>query len=187
MIVREKEIRGVYLIEPVLFPDGRGLVMEPWHAHRYREAGIPGPFVQDCYSLSTEGVLRGLHYQLRNPQGKLVQVLRGKVFDVAVDIRRGSPTFGHFVTETLSGDNHRQVYIPPGLAHGYCVVSGSADVIYKCTAFYAADDQYGLRWSDPGLGIPWPVVDPVLSASDRGWPTLDTIAPEHLPEFAAGP
>jgi len=132
MKVYQTSLPGVYLIEPLVFADPRGFFMETWQAERYRQASIYGQFVQDNYSYSIRGVLRGLHYQLRHPQGKLVCVLQGEVFDVAVDIRRGSPTFGRWVGELLSGDNHRQLYIPPGFAHGFCVLSEAAHFLYKC-------------------------------------------------------
>lgn len=183
MKVFQTSLPGVYLIEPRVFTDPRGFFMETWQAERYRQTHIPGPFVQDNYSCSTRGVLRGLHYQLRHPQGKLVYVLQGEVFDVVVDIRRGSPTFGRWVGEILSGDNHRQLYIPPGFAHGFCVLSDVAHFLYKCTDFYAPGDEYGLRWDDPGLGINWPVSGPVLSEKDEHSPSLDTVPREHLPMF----
>ena len=178
---------GMCLIEPQLFSDSRGFFMETWQAERYRKAHIPGPFVQDNYSYSTQGVLRGLHYQLTHSQGKLVYVLQGEVFDVAVDIRRGSPTFGRWLGEILSGDNHRQLYIPPGFAHGFCVLSEAAHFLYKCTDFYVSEDEYGLRWDDPALSIAWPVSDPLLSEKDRHYPTLDTVPQEHLPVFEVSP
>jgi dTDP-4-dehydrorhamnose 3,5-epimerase len=183
MKVFHTSLPGVYLIEPRVFTDPRGFFMEIWQAERYLQAHIPGPFVQDNYSCSTRGVLRGLHYQLRHPQGKLVYVLQGEVFDVVVDIRRGSPTFGRWVGEMLSGDNHRQLYIPPGFAHGFCVLSAVALFLYKCTDFYAPGDEYGLRWDDPELGIHWPVSGPVLSEKDEHSPTLDTVPREQLPVF----
>jgi dTDP-4-dehydrorhamnose 3,5-epimerase len=183
MKVYSTALPGVYLIEPRLFTDPRGFFMEIWQAERYRQAHIPGPFVQDNHSYSTQGVLRGLHYQLKRSQGKLVYVLQGEVFDVAVDIRRGSPTFGHWVGEILSGANHRQMYIPPGFAHGFCVLSEGVDFLYKCTDFYTPKDEYGLRWDDPALGIDWPVSDPILSDQDRHYPTLNTIPQQHLPVF----
>jgi dTDP-4-dehydrorhamnose 3,5-epimerase len=177
----------ISLIEPRVFTDSRGFFMETWQAERYRQAHIPGPFVQDNYSYSIRGVLRGLHYQLKKPQGKLVYVLHGEVFDVAVDIRRGSPTFGHWMGEILSGDNHRQLYIPPGFAHGFYVLSEGAHFFYKCTEFYTPEDEYGLRWDDPALGIDWPVSDPLLSEKDRHYPTLDTVPWKHLPVFEIVP
>jgi dTDP-4-dehydrorhamnose 3,5-epimerase len=183
MKVYETALLGVYLIEPQVFADPRGFFMETWQAERYRQANIPGPFVQDNYSHSTQGVLRGLHYQLKRPQGKLVWVLQGEIFDVVVDVRRGSPTFGHWIGERLSGENPRQFYIPAGFAHGFCVLSESADFLYKCTDFYTPEDEYGLRWDDPSVGIDWPVSTPLLSEKDRHYPTLATIPSEHLPAF----
>jgi dTDP-4-dehydrorhamnose 3,5-epimerase len=186
MKVYPTRLQGVHLIEPRVFTDSRGLFMETWRADRYRQAHIPGPFVQDNYSYSTRGVLRGLHYQLKHPQGKLVQVLQGEVFDVAVDIRHGSPTFGHWTGVILSGDNHRQLYIAPGFAHGFCVLSETAHFLYKCTDFYAPGDEYGLRWDDPALAIEWPVTTPLLAEKDRHYPTLSTVPREHLPVFEGG-
>ena len=185
MNVYETALPGVCLIEPRVFKDARGFFMETWHAERYRQAHIPGPFVQDNCSHSTHGVLRGLHYQLKHPQGKLVSVLQGEVFDVVVDIRPGSPSFGRWIGEILSANNHRQLYIPPGFAHGFCVLSDSADFLYKCTDFYASEDEYGLRWDDPTLSIDWPVLTPLLSDKDRCYPTLATIPRAHLPVFEA--
>jgi dTDP-4-dehydrorhamnose 3,5-epimerase len=183
MRVRELDLPGVYMLEPRIFTDARGFFMELWHATRYQQARIPRAFVQDNYSHSTRGVLRGLHYQLNHPQGKLVSVFSGEVFDVAVDIRCGSPTFGQWVGVRLSGQNHRQLYIPPGFAHGFCVLSSTADFLYKCTDFYTPEDEYGLRWDDPHLAITWPLTTPLLSARDAAYPTLDTIPPEYLPVF----
>lgn len=185
MKVRELALSGVYLFEPRVFVDARGFFMETWHATRYHQAQVPTAFVQDNYSHSTHGVLRGLHYQLTQPQGKLVWVLHGEVYDVAVDIRRGSPTFGRWISVVLSAENRYQLYIPPGFAHGFCVLSESADFLYKCTAFYRPEDEYGLHWHDPHLGITWPVGTPLVSAKDQAYPTLATIPPDHLPRFGA--
>jgi len=167
MKVSETTLPGVYLIELRVFPDQRGFFQETWQATRYAEAHIPGPFVQDNHSYSTHGSLRGLHYQLKHPQGKLVWVLQGEVFDVAVDIRRGSPTFHRWVGVRLSADNFRQIYVPPGFAHGFCVLSEIADVEYKCTELYDPVDEFGVLWNDPALGISWPVHEPLLSEKDR--------------------
>lgn len=183
MNVTATDLPGVYLVEPRVFPDQRGFFLENWHAERYTQAGIAGPFVQDNYSHSTRGALRGLHYQLRHAQGKLVWVLQGEVFDVAVDIRRGSPTFGRWFGTLLSGENHRQLYVPAGFAHGFCVLSETADFLYKCTDFYAPGDEYGLRWDDPRLAIRWPITTPLLSDKDRQYPTLETIQQDHLPLY----
>ncbi|MBM3224264.1 MAG: dTDP-4-dehydrorhamnose 3,5-epimerase [Candidatus Tectomicrobia bacterium] len=185
MYVSATTLPGVYLIEPRIFPDQRGFFQETWQATRYAQAQIPGPFVQDNHAHSKQGALRGLHYQLKHPQGKLVWVVHGEVFDVAVDIRVGSPTFGRWLGVMLSGENHRQLYIPPGFAHGACVLSESADFLYKCTDFYTPGDEYGLRWNDPCLAITWPIITPILSDKDRQYPTLDTIPQEHLPRFRA--
>lgn len=172
MRVTETALPGVLLIEPQVFRDTRGMFWETYHATRYAEAGIAQPFVQDNYSRSARHTLRGLHYQLSRPQGKLVWVIRGEVFDVAVDIRRGSAHFGRWIGLTLSEDRQTQMYIPPGFAHGFCVLSETADFAYKCTDFYDPSDEGGIIWNDPDLGIAWPVSSPVLSPKDRGFRTL---------------
>ncbi len=173
----------VFLIEPKVFRDERGFFLETWQADRYRQANIPGPFVQANSAWSKKGVLRGLHYQLRCPQGKLVWVTYGEVFDVAVDIRVGSPTFGHWIGEILSAENRRQLYIPPGFAHGYCVLSDTADFSYFCTAFYTPGDEYGLRWNDPKLGISWPISSPIVSEKDQKLRGLTDIGENNLPLY----
>jgi dTDP-4-dehydrorhamnose 3,5-epimerase len=175
------EIPGVLIIEPDLFRDGRGFFMETYHHTKYTEAGIDIPFVQDNHSHSCKGTLRGLHYQLRHPQDKLVYVITGQIFDVAVDIRRGSPTFGHWAGVNLSEENHRQVFIPKGFAHGFCVLSETADVIYKCSDFYTPGDDLGIYWADPDIGIEWPVKDPVLSEKDSLNPRLKQIPEDMFP------
>ena len=162
----------VVLIEPDVFRDTRGYFMETFHAGKFRTLGLPETFVQDNHSRSTRGVLRGLHYQLQHPQGKLVRVVSGEVLDVAVDIRRGSPFFGRWIGVTLSEDNQKQMYIPPGFAHGFCVLTEQADVLYKCTDFYTPGDDYGIAWDDPDIGIEWPRLDHVLSGKDRCHPRL---------------
>lgn len=172
MKVSATALPEVLLIEPDVFPDARGFFMESFHARKYAEHGIPESFVQDNHSRSTRGVLRGLHYQLDRPQGKLVHVVSGEVFDVAVDIRRGSPRFGEWVGVTLSGENHRQLYVPPGFAHGFCVLSETVDFLYKCTDFYRPDDEYGIAWNDPAIDIDWPDMDYLLSDKDRALPLL---------------
>lgn len=182
MKVTPLEIPEVLLLEPKVFGDDRGFFMEMFHAARYGEAGIHGPFVQDNYSRSAKGTLRGLHFQEPRAQGKLVQVLAGAVYDVAVDVRRGSPTFGRWVAAELSAENRRQLWIPPGFAHGFCVVSDSADFHYKCTALYAPETERGIAWNDPALAIPWPVREPLLSPKDARAPRLQD-APV-LPEYA---
>ena len=172
MIVETTSIPDVKLLAPQRFPDGRGFFSETWNARRFAEAGIPGPFVQDNVSRSARGTLRGLHLQHPKGQGKLVQVLRGSVWDVAVDVRRGSPRFGRWVAVELSETTPRQLWIPPGFAHGFCVLSDSADFFYKCTELYAPDCERSIAWNDPGIGIPWPVAEPLLSAKDRAAPRL---------------
>ena len=167
MQVVETAIPEVKLIEPKVFGDDRGFFLESFQAERYAEqAGITLAFVQDNHSRSARNVLRGLHFQRSKPQGKLVRVVRGEVLDVAVDIRRGSPTFGNVVAEILSEDNKRQLWIPPGLAHGFVVLSETADFEYKCTDYYDPSDEGSLIWNDPDLNIDWRVSDPILSAKD---------------------
>lgn len=161
------ELPDVILVEPTIHRDDRGFFLETWHEERYRAGGIPGPFVQDNHSRSTQGTLRGLHAQVRLPQGKLVRAVHGEIFDVAVDIRPGSPTFGRWTGATLSADNFLQLWIPPGFAHGFCVLSETAEVEYKCTDFYVRDDEIAIAWNDPEIGIAWPVREPLLSPRDR--------------------
>lgn len=174
----------VLLIEPDVFPDPRGFFMETFHSVKYAEHGLPAVFLQDNHSCSSRGVLRGLHYQLENPQGKLVRVVSGEVFDVAVDIRRGSPRFGTWVGAVLSEENQRQVYVPPGFAHGFCTLSERADFLYKCTALYAPGDEYGIAWDDPDIAIEWPQLDYLLSDRDIANPLLSES--DHLPDYQAG-
>mgnify|MGYP001606837637 CR=1 FL=1 len=166
-------IPDVLILEPRLFGDARGFFLESWNERAFREAGIDARFVQDNHSRSKRGVLRGLHYQIQQPQGKLVRVLAGEVYDVVVDIRRSSPTFGRWVGTHLNADDHRMVWIPPGLAHGFCVLSDSADVFYKATDYWAPEHERTIRWNDPALGIEWPIeTEPVLSAKDAAAPVL---------------
>jgi dTDP-4-dehydrorhamnose 3,5-epimerase len=173
--VIQTAIPDVLVIEPVVRRDARGFFVEVWHADRYRSAGIGLPFVQDNHSRSSRGTLRGLHYQIQQAQGKLVRVAAGEVFDVAVDLRRSSPTFGRWVGTLLSADNHHQLWIPPGFAHGFYVLSETADLLYKCTDLYAPQHDRSLRWDDPDVGVVWPLVGPpLLSAKDRaGTPLRD--------------
>ncbi len=167
---------GVLLIKPRVFGDARGFFLETFSAERYRAlAGIGLPFVQDNHSRSQRGVLRGLHFQRTRPQGKLVSVTRGAVFDVAVDIDPASPTCGQHVGVELSDVNHHQLWVPPGYAHGFCVLSAEADFIYKCTDYYDPGDEGGLAWNCPRVSIDWPVRDPALSAKDACYPTLDVL------------
>ena len=160
-------LAGVYLLEPRVFVDARGRFLESWHERRYRELGIAGPFVQDNASVSSRGVLRGLHYQWPHPQGKLVSVLEGEIFDVAVDLRAGSETFGKWSGHTLSSANGHQLYVPEGFAHGFLVLSEQAVVSYKCTDYYDPTSEAALLWNDPAIGIEWPIEDPILSEKDR--------------------
>ena len=175
----------ILVIEPDLFRDDRGYFLESYHGQRYRENGLPGKFVQDNLSFSKQGVLRGLHYQLGVPQGKLVWVVQGEVFDVAVDIRKSSPTFGQWVGLTLSSRNVRQVYLPEGFAHGFCVTSETALFAYKCTDYYAPQEERGIRWDDSSLGIQWPISRPIVSKKDGEYPELKNISAGDLPKFEA--
>ncbi len=166
MKVQQTNLPGVLIIEPKVFGDQRGFFKEIFHGERYKAAGINLTFVQDNFSRSSRGVLRGLHFQKTKPQGKLVQCLRGRIYDVAVDIKPNSPSFGKFVGIELSDENHLQLYVPPGFAHGFCVLSESADISYKCTDFYDPDDEGGVAWDDPDLAIDWRIDKPTLSAKD---------------------
>jgi dTDP-4-dehydrorhamnose 3,5-epimerase len=170
MRILETPLEGVVLVEPRVFGDARGFFVETYRADRYAAAGIPGTFVQDNHSQSVRNTLRGLHWQWRRPQGKLVRVIEGSVFDVAVDLRLDSSTFGHWYGTELSAQNFRQIYAPPGFAHGFCVTSDVAQVEYKCTDFYDPDSEAGLAWNDPDVGIGWPVTTPILSARDQSHP-----------------
>jgi len=185
MKIVASELSGVLLIEPDVHVDERGFFLETWHQDRYRNSGLPDVvFVQDNHSRSARGVLRGLHFQKKFPQGKLVQVCRGRVFDVAVDIRIGSPEFGRWVGHELSDENHHQLWIPPGFAHGFCTLSDSADLMYKCTDTYRADDDFGITWDDPQIAVQWPISDPLLSDKDKVLPTLsDAEQAGSLPLF----
>ena len=174
-------IPGVIVVEPDVHQDNRGFFLETYHAEKYRAGGISEVFVQDNQSRSAGGAIRGLHLQLRHPQAKLIRVIEGEIFDVAVDVRRGSPTFGTWVGVTLSADNFKQCYIPQGFAHGFAVVSAMAQVEYKCTDIYDAKSEIGIAWDDPAIGITWPVSDPVLSDRDKNHPRLADIA--DLPAF----
>ena len=188
MTVRTTRLPGVLVVEPRVFGDDRGFFLERFHAERYAEAGIDAAFVQDNHSRSERGVVRGLHFQRRHPQGKLVEVARGRVWDVVVDLRRGSPTFGAWQGYELSDETHRQLWVPPGFAHGFAVLSDTADVLYKCTDVYRPDDEGGVAWDDPEIGIAWPDLDPVrLSEKDRALPALSALGPDDLPDVAVRP
>ena len=181
----EMSLPGVFLIEPKVYKDDRGFFLETYHAQKYKEIGLTQVFVQDNHSHSRRGTLRGLHYQLNHPQDKLVYVITGEIFDVAVDIRRGSPTFGQWTGTLLSERNKRQLFIPAGFAHGLCVLSETADVMYKCTDLYAPGDEYGILWSDPTIDIVWPIENPGLSEKDAKNPTLKDVPEECLPLYDA--
>ncbi len=183
MNVVETSLPGTVIVEPKVFGDDRGFFMEAWNAERYREAGLPSHFVQDNVSLSQGGVLRGLHFQNPDQQGKLVYVLRGEVFDVAVDIRVGSPHFGEWAGVTLSAENRRQLYIPEGFAHGFLVTSEAALFVYKCTATYNAEADAGILYNDPEIGIEWPMKSPALSEKDAQAPLLSEMPPNSLPRY----
>lgn len=186
MNVEQTRLAGVVIIEPKVFGDARGFFMESYAQQRYAQVGITERFVQDNVSRSARNVLRGLHLQNPRGQGKLVHVLQGAVFDVAVDVRVGSPTFGRWVGVELSGENHRQLYIPPGFAHGFAVLSETALFAYKCTDYYSPADELGVRWNDSAVGIDWPVSDPTVSDKDAAYPELAQIEPASLPTFEGG-
>lgn len=175
---------GVLIVEPTVHRDDRGFFLETWHHRKYAEAGIDARFVQDNQSRSARGTLRGLHAQLARPQGKLMRVILGEIFDVAVDIRRGSPHFGRHVGVVLSAENFRQVWVPEGFAHGFCVLSDVAEIEYKCTDFYDPASELTLAWDDPALGIAWPIERPTLSAKDRKGRRLADFGPEELPRYS---
>jgi dTDP-4-dehydrorhamnose 3,5-epimerase len=177
MRIIKTELDGVVVIEPDVYRDFRGYFLETYRADKYADAGLPVGWVQDNQSMSAYGVLRGLHFQRLKPQGKLVRVLSGEIWDVAVDLRDGSPTWGRWVAETLSSETFRQLYIPPGFAHGFCVLSERALVEYKCTALYDPSDEVGIAYNDPIFAIPWPTADPILSPRDRAHPSARELFP----------
>lgn len=179
----ETRLPGVWIIEPKVFGDGRGYLYESFNQQRFRELGIEADFVQSNVSRSARGVLRGLHYQWPSPQGKLVGVLEGEVYDVAVDVRRGSPRFGQWVAVMVTAENKRQLWIPEGFAHGFCVLSEFATFTYQCTALYDAQADAGVRWNDAAIGVDWPVSDPLLSGKDASAPLLADVAADRLPVF----
>ena len=177
----ETDLPGVLLIEPQVHGDDRGFFLETYHEAKYRDGGIEAAFVQDNQSRSGRGTLRGLHGQFPRAQGKLLRVIEGEIFDVAVDVRVGSPAFGKHVAVVLSARNFRQIYVPPGLIHGFAVTSEVAQVEYKCTDFYRPEDEFAVRWNDPDLAIPWPVEGPILSPKDRDAPLLRDVRERLLP------
>lgn len=186
MKIIETTLPGVLIFEPKVFGDERGFFVETFRESVLAEAGLNVTFVQDNQSRSHRGVLRGLHYQLQQPQGKLVRAARGRVFDVAVDVRRGSPTFGKWFGTILDDESHRQMYIPPGFAHGFVVLSEVTDIVYKCTNYYHPQSETGIRWDDPAIAIAWPqeiLYDLVLSTKDRQLPLLKDQLPELFPRY----
>lgn len=174
---------GVFLIRPKVFSDPRGFFFESYHQGKFAELGVSHQFVQDNHSKSVRGALRGLHYQLKYPQAKLCRVIQGEVFDVAVDIRKGSPSFGKWVGVILSAENKEQIYIPRGFAHGFQVLSETAEFLYKCDEFYHPEDEMGVAWNDPEIGINWGGTDPILSSKDKVTLQLSKIKPDLLPEY----
>ena len=181
MEIIKTSIPEVIVFVPPVFADSRGHFLETYQQQKYKAAGIPKPFVQDNQSYSTKNVLRGLHFQLRHPQGKLVRVIQGSVFDVAIDMRKNSPTFGKWHGEILSAENKRQMYVPENFAHGFCVLSDSAEFVYKCTDFYVPGDEVGLIWNDPQIGVKWPIEQPILSDKDAVLPSWADVL-DLLPE-----
>ena len=179
--VEETKLDGVKIITPRVLGDERGFFMESFNAREAKQRGLTTGFVQDNHSQSTRGVLRGLHYQYPQWQAKLVRVVRGEIFDVAVDLRHGTPTFGKWTGAYLSDQNKRQLFIPEGFAHGFCVMSKTAHFLYKCSDFYASDDECGINWSDPDIAIDWPVKNPIISTKDKQNPNLCDLPPEQLP------
>lgn len=180
MRVTESRLRGLLLIEPEVRSDERGFFVETFSRERYREAGISADFVQDNHSRSSAGTLRGLHYQLPPGQAKLVRCARGRIYDVAVDIRRSSPTFGQYESFELDDVRHRQLYVPPGFAHGFCALTPEADVAYRVSSYYDAAVEMGIAWDDPNLGVEWPVDAPLVSDRDRRLPRLGDVDPAEL-------
>jgi dTDP-4-dehydrorhamnose 3,5-epimerase len=183
MKITTTPLDGVIVLEPVVYGDERGYFLETWSRQRYIDAGITADFCQDNTSCSGKGILRGLHYQYPDPQGKLVSVASGEVFDVAVDIRLGSPTFGKNFGAILSEQNHKQMYIPPGFAHGFCVLSDAARFAYKCTAYFNARYDRGIAFDDPDIDVAWPVDNPLVSQKDSSSPRLADIPHDNLPKF----
>ena len=185
MDVTHTELIDIVLLTPRIWPDQRGFFLESFNSRDYERAGIPTHYVQDNHSRSTHRVLRGLHYQLEKPQGKLVTVIRGRIFDVAADVRRGSPTFGQWVGVVLDDVRRQSLWIPPGFAHGFCALSEEADVLYKCTDYYDPPGERGICWNDPTLSIHWPIESPILSEKDASYPKLSSES-ESLPPYLIG-
>jgi len=178
------DLPGVYVIEPDVHVDERGYLFESYNMNSFNfQQNIPVEFLQDNHVFSKQGVLRGMHYQLINPQGKLVMVADGEIFDVAIDVRTGSQTFGKYVSLNISANNFKMLYVPEGFAHGYQVISKAAKVLYKCTDVYHPEDSYGIVWNDPEIGIKWPISNPILSKTDKNLPDLKSIENNYLPKF----
>lgn len=183
MHVATTPIAGAYLIDLDVHGDERGFFLESYQRRRYAQYGLDMEFVQDNRSFSGKGVIRGLHYQVRHPVGHLVYVTHGCVFDVGVDLRRNSPTFGRHIAVTLSAENNRQLYLPPGVAHGFCTLGEKNEILYKCTEYYYPEDEAGVLWNDPDLGIQWPVANPLIKPRDAAFPKLKDIDPARLPHI----
>jgi len=181
--VSKTAIDGAYLVDLDVFGDNRGFFLESYQKKRYAEYGIDIDFVQDNRSYSRKGVLRGLHYQAKHPIGQLIYVIRGKVFDVGVDLRKKSPTFGKHVAYTLSADKPQQLYLPPGVAHGFCTLADKNEILYKCSEYYYPEDETGVLWRDPDIGIDWPVRDPLLKDRDEAYPLLKDVVESRLPQL----
>ena len=182
MKITHLEIKGAYLVELDVYGDDRGYFLESYNHKEYVNNGIAADFVQDNRSLSGLGVLRGLHYQIEHPIGHLVYVLRGSIFDVGLDLRKDSPTFGKHIGITLSASEHRQIYLPPGVAHGFCGLSEENEILYKCTEYYYPDDEAGILWNDPALKIDWPVREPLINSRDKNFPLLAELDSAFLPK-----
>lgn len=185
MQIEQTGLPGLLLIEPTRFRDGRGFFLETFQMPRYRAAGIDDDFVQDSHSRSAKGVLRGLHFQVKQPQAQIVTVMRGRIFDVAVDLRRGSATFGRWFGVQLSDEGLCQLYMAPGFAHGFCVLSDFADLHYKVSRLYDHSDEGGMIWNDPDIGIDWPIETPIVSKRDSSYPKFYELDPERLPYVVA--
>lgn len=181
MKITETSIHGVYLLDLDVYEDARGFFLESYHRKKYSELGLDVDFVQDNRSFSQNGIVRGLHYQVRRPIGQLIYVAHGSVFDVGVDLRADSPTFGKHVSVTLSSEKHQQLFLPAGVAHGFCTLGERNEILYKCTEYYDPNDEAGLLWNDTDLGIKWPIKDPVIKDRDASYPKLKNIRPEKLP------
>ena len=184
MKISETKLKGVLLIEPKIFGDDRGFFLETYQAERYKEMGISDHFVQDNHSRSMCGALRGMHFQVKHPQAQIVTVMRGRIYDVCIDLRKGSPTFGGWVGVELGDSSQRQIYMAPGFAHGFCVLTDWADLHYKVSCNYDSEDEGGLFWNDSDIGVEWPIHAPIVSARDRSFPRLSDIEPRNMPHIS---